>query len=441
MVALEMNRSKNVKRNIMISIVLKFIGIVLSFLLLPLTVNYLTEVEYGIWVTLFSVMNWINMLDMGIGLGFRNKLAEAVAANNQEEVKIYMSTGFFSIASIGLVMMILFLVSIQFVNMQVVFNTIEIDEKVLYKAVLFTGIFVILTFVTSVINQIYYAYQKAALTGAVQITYNFIMLLLIYGLTLLSRHNILYFVFAFGIASVLSKTVFILQFFSKRIQLIPRFRYAKWSRFINITNLGVRFFVIQLTCIITFSSSNILITQFLGPEYVRDYDIVFKIFSIITMAHSLICAPLWNAYTEAYVKKDFTWIATTLNKMKKLMIFIVSGTIVLSLLLNFIIKIWISNNIVISIGLNCFMALYAVISCWSNTWATFLNGIGKINIQMYSTMFSAILILVLSFPLMRMLQSAGMILAIDIGLGTTSMILYFQVCRLCKNQIGREHIE
>ena len=52
------NRSKNVKKNIIYSFILKFFSIGLSFVLLPLTVHYLTEVEYGVWVTLFTVMNW-----------------------------------------------------------------------------------------------------------------------------------------------------------------------------------------------------------------------------------------------------------------------------------------------------------------------------------------------------------------------------------------------
>ena len=81
-------RSQNVKKNIIYSIILKAVGVGLTFILLPLTVHYLTEIEYGIWVTLFSVMNWVNMMDMGIGLGLRNKLAEAVAIDDKYSIRI-----------------------------------------------------------------------------------------------------------------------------------------------------------------------------------------------------------------------------------------------------------------------------------------------------------------------------------------------------------------
>lgn len=66
-------RSQKVKKNIIYSFLLKFLSIGLSFILLPLTVHYLTEVEYGIWVTLFTIMNWVNFLNMGLGLGLRSK--------------------------------------------------------------------------------------------------------------------------------------------------------------------------------------------------------------------------------------------------------------------------------------------------------------------------------------------------------------------------------
>ena len=57
---MENRRSNIVKRSIIYNFLLKFVSIGLSFLLIPLTINYLTITEYGIWITLFTVMNWVN---------------------------------------------------------------------------------------------------------------------------------------------------------------------------------------------------------------------------------------------------------------------------------------------------------------------------------------------------------------------------------------------
>lgn len=428
-------RSKNIKKNIVYSFLLKIFSIGISFILLPLTVHYLTKVEYGVWVTLFTVMNWINFLDMGLGLGLRNKLAEAVSKNDVYEIRIYLSTGIFAIIGMGCLLLVIFFIGIHLVNMQVLFNTKEISEQDLYISTLFTGIFVIVAFILSVINQIYYAYQKAAITGAIQILHNLVMLSIVYYLTLQPTHKLFYFVLSFGIAVLSSKIIFIIDFFKKNRNIIPQFKYFKLDKLKNISSLGIKFFVIQIVCIAMFSSSNILITQCLGPEYVRSYDIVFKIFGFITMAHGLICAPLWNAYTDAYIKKDFVWIRSIIKKMIYIMIPIILGCLILIWKIEWIIKIWIRDiDILIPQYLAIFMGLYVIISCWNNIWATFLNGIGNINIQLYASVVSVLIMLPLSWYLMKEIGVSGMICAIFIGLFLTGIPQMMQVINYLYNE-------
>jgi len=79
-----------------------------------------------------------------------------------------------------------------------------------------------------------------------------------------------------------------------------------------LLSLGGQFFVIQLAVLVIFTTDKILITQLFGPQYVTSYDIVFKLFSIITMAYALIAGPLWSAYTDAYHRGDLVWIRVTL---------------------------------------------------------------------------------------------------------------------------------
>ena len=182
-----------------------------------------------------------------------------------------------------------------------------------------------------------------------------------------------------------------------------------------------------------FSSSNILITQCLGPEYVRSYDIVFKIFSFITMAHGLICAPLWNAYTDAYIKRDFLWMKSIIKKMIYIMLPIIIGSGVLIWKLEWIIKIWIRNtDILIPQYLAIFMGLYVIISCWNNIWAIFLNGIGKVNIQLYASVVSVLIMLPLSWYLMNKIGISGMICSIFISLFLAGIPQMIQVYSLLK---------
>ena len=79
--------------------------------------------------------------------------------------------------------------------------------------------------------------------------------------------------------------------------------------------LGGRFFIMQLSSIIIFTTDNLLITQLFGPAEVTVYDVVYKLFSLISIGHNIILLPLWSGFTDAYVKSDIKWIRKTLKKL------------------------------------------------------------------------------------------------------------------------------
>ena len=421
------NRSRNVKTNIIWSFILKALSVGLSFLILPLTVHYLTSVEYGVWVTLFSVMNWVNMLDMGIGLGLRNRLAEAVACNDINLVKRYISAGFFSLFGIGVCLLIFFVIGVNFIDCQTVFNTKEIPKDDLFLATLFTGVFVIIAFILSVINQIYYAYQQAAKTGWINIAHNLLMLLLVYCLTLQTEHSLLKVVFCFGIALLVSRMIFLVDFFRNNREVMPDISLVKKKYIKNIMNIGMQFFIIQLSVICMFNSANILITQRLGPEHVMAYDIVFKIFNVVTIIHGIICSPLWNAYTEAYVRHDFSWLRQVMRKMLLLMLPIGIMSFILVIETDWIIRFWIRKDVFIPAYLPMVTGVFAFVSCLNNIFAIFLNGVGKIRLQMYLGIISAIIVIPLSWYFMGVMDATGMILAIVICMLMATIPLGIQV--------------
>ena len=83
-------------------------SIAISLLLVPLTLSYLNEYEYGVWLTLSSVLSWIYILDIGLGNGLRNKLTEAIALDDLKLAKIYVSTTFYSLTFIVIVIYAVF---------------------------------------------------------------------------------------------------------------------------------------------------------------------------------------------------------------------------------------------------------------------------------------------------------------------------------------------
>ena len=71
------------KKNIIASFVIKMVGIVISLIMVPMTINYVSPTQYGLWLTISSIVTWISYFDFGFAHGFRNRFTEAIALNNR----------------------------------------------------------------------------------------------------------------------------------------------------------------------------------------------------------------------------------------------------------------------------------------------------------------------------------------------------------------------
>ena len=100
-------RSVKAKKNILAVFFLKGISVVISFLFVPLAIKFLGTEKYGIWLTVSSVIAWINIFDFGLGNGLRNKLVEAITLKKNHLAKTYVSTSYVMVFLLSVVRMVL----------------------------------------------------------------------------------------------------------------------------------------------------------------------------------------------------------------------------------------------------------------------------------------------------------------------------------------------
>ena len=74
--------TRSIAKHIGLSSIYKGGSILIAFLLVPLSISYLGNEKYGLWLTIYSFIGWFNFFDFGIGHGLRNKLTEAWATKN-----------------------------------------------------------------------------------------------------------------------------------------------------------------------------------------------------------------------------------------------------------------------------------------------------------------------------------------------------------------------
>jgi O-antigen/teichoic acid export membrane protein len=413
-------RSLKAKRNIIASMFIKCVSIAISFLLIPLALNYLTPVKYGIWITLTSVISWVSFFDFGLGNGLKNKLAEALAKNNRELARIYISTSYVLISFIIGVVYIVFLLIFPFINWTKILNTPPEMHTEISRLVFIVFSFFSLQFIIKLITMILQADQKSSISAGINTFASLLSLLIIFILTKTTQGSLLWLSIGVSSANLISPLVITLWFFNTRYSdLIPSIKHVKLTYAKDLMGIGFLFFIMQFAALIIFSTDSLIITQLYGPEEVTPYNISFKYFSIVTMVFNIITSPFWSAYTDAYHKNDFEWIKRITQKLSKfwvLLFFLVIGMILVS---NYFYTLWIGSAVKIPFILSVSMGVWVLISSWVTIFGNFLSGVGKIRLSLYHSL----IMIIVNIPL-------SVFLAKYLNLGSTGVIISTCLCML-----------
>jgi O-antigen/teichoic acid export membrane protein len=392
------DRTAKAGKNILYSFLIKGYSVVIQFALVPLTLHYLDKFHYGIWLTLASLLEWFNFFDIGIGHGLRNKLAEALAQNDIKLCKIYISTAYAFVASIFTGFIIIFCLINPFLHWASILNVSPALGHELQALVLYVFIFFCLRFVFNLISVVIYANQSPALNNLMGPLGSTLSFIAIYVLTKTTESSL------FGAAMVLSASPLLvlilfnlLLFNTKYKHISPSFKYVNFKYANALLGLGVQFFVIQMSILVVFSTDNIILTQLFGPDQVTVYNIAFKYFTIALMINGIITYTFWTPFTEAYVKHDFEWIRKTLSKLDMISIILIAGVLISTLLADKLVYLWVGNAVSIPLSMKIALALYVIINLSAAPYNMFINGSGKIRLQLYMSIVSIITTIPLSY--------------------------------------------
>lgn len=394
-------RSVKVKKNIIAMIGIKGISLGISLLYVPLLLHSMNSINYGIWLTLTSIVSWVAMCDIGLGNGLRNKLSETIAAADYLLGKVYISTAYVSILSIMCVLFsIFFVVSKMFLSWNSILNAPEIEPSelnLLVNVVFFTFA---LNFVLSLINSVLFALQMPAVSSILTTLGQFFSFVIV--LVLVKCFDIYSLLILGSVISIVPVVVLIISsiilFTGKYKYLSPSFRYIDLTKIKDILALGMKFFVLQIITIVLYQTNNLIIMHIVSNEAVVEYNIAFKYMNVLLMIYTIIVTPLWSATTEAYVKGDLQWIMNVVKKMDKIaFLFILIGLIML-LTSDFVYRIWLDlpkSNV--SIATTSLIYFYVVGNILYANYGYILNGIGKLNLQILVTAILAFLYIPFSY--------------------------------------------
>ncbi|MCP4976125.1 MAG: oligosaccharide flippase family protein [Maribacter sp.] len=383
-------RSVRAKKNVLLTIIIKALGVLIGFIYFPLSLDYLGSVKFGIFLILLSIVDWFLNFDIGIGLGLRNKFGESVANNDEEEAVRYVSTAYFALGAIISVVTIVLLI----LNFTLPWTSwLNITPELADEVRLLGAIIIVafgIQFIARNIYEIFYAMQKMAYVELFSFLTKLSFLILIIIIPFIVADSLLLFGAAKSMTFALVPLVVGLYFFRTKFNKYrPYLKYVRLDYFKGLFSLGFKFFVIKISMLIIHQTNNILIGSFVSLEAVPQYEAAYKYLSIFMLLFVILNNQLWPSNIEAYAKGEIDWMKKAMNTVLKIWIGTVFLAIIMVLVSPFVYKLWLQENLEIPLTISIVVAVSISLTTWVNMFNIVLNGTGKIRLQMFAWLFAA----------------------------------------------------
>lgn len=407
-------RSKKMYKNTAAMIGIRGISMILTLISAPIMLHHVDRADYGVLLTLTSIVGWVGYMDIGLGNGLRNKLPEFIANNDFNSAKKIVSSCYATLAIYVALIITVFLIISPFVDWLEVLNSPTSDAKEIRELTNVVFIAFCIQFLLGLLNSILFAYQMPAF----QSLFTFV------GQALALIALIIQ-VFVFNITSVLQigavnsiippLVLFcgsIGLFRTKLRKIAPSLKYVDLQSVSGILGLGMKFFVLQMITIVLFQANSIIIARVVNPEAVVEYNLAFKYVSLLTMIFTIVITPIWSATTDAYIRKDFTWIKKTISFSQKVCFISILIGILMLFLSKYIYGIWLGKDVIdISYSTTGLILLYISFEMLYKVYGTIINGTGKVFAQMILTGIIAIIYIPLALLLGSSCGLSGVLIA------------------------------
>lgn len=428
-------RSATVKRNVVGSILIKGISIGVSFFMVPLTLDFVDKELYGVWLTLSSIVIWLNFFDIGFTPGLQNKLTEAIAQGDIERGRSLVSSTYAILAEIFLPLMVVVFFIIPWIDWC---GFLNIDQKyredvvmTMYPLVFCFCTQMVLKSITTVLS----AYQRTAFSTLFTVTASVLSLIIIIILPHIAKPSLFALSLAISTTPIIVLTIATLWLYNTRYKAVqPSIHYVNYDMAKNIFSLGGRFFIIQIQGIILFQSTNVLISNISSPTDVSVYNIAYKYLSAAVMFYYIFMGPLWPAFTDAYTKRDFNWMQRMYHKMTYICLLFIAALAVMVVASPIVYDIWIGDKVEIPLIMTISVAIYLSLHSWRQLQDTLVNGIGKIKLSTYISCIGLCVHIPLAFFLGCYFSALGVVFSMILINIIYCMIYTTQINMLIKDK-------
>ena len=347
------------------SILAQGIAFAVGLVSVPLTVRYLGQERYGLWITLSSFLTWLTLADLGLGgNGLINTLADANGRDDRQLGREMVATAFWSLAGIGGVLAVAFALALPFVPLDTLFRpSAHVVMSELQLAVVLAFGTWLLAMPLNTVTAIFHGYQEGYLSNTWTVVGSLASLLALAAVTHFRGGLVELVVALCGTRLVVAVAGGIYLFAWHRPWLMPVPTAITRRALSRLLSLGIRYQAAQVAGIGMFHSQPFIITQVLGPTQVGIFNVAYRLMTLPLQLIQIFTFPLMPAYGEARAREDWAWIRVTLRRSLMASVVGISCMVLAMVVLaRPIVRLWVGpgmepdQNLVFTLGLYVFVA-------------------------------------------------------------------------------------
>ncbi|MEO5364883.1 MAG: MATE family efflux transporter [Magnetococcus sp. WYHC-3] len=281
----------------------------ISLVSIGILIQLLGVEHYAIYAVLISISGWFSLVDLGVGESLQNFISESRAR------------GFTSAGHQGAAYLIVLLAAILMLGLLYGFGqwpaSVLLQEfVVLSDQQKFNYFFLICSLATlsatgAIIYKVWFAEQRGYLSNILPAVASALGLGGVLTLNLMQASDPLFWaLIAINTPLFLLPLLALLRRFGK---IFSQARTDLWKHSRQILNRGMSFWLFHASVLVVLHVDYVILARFVDPDQIVVYNIVSKIFLIVSVFYSAVLQAFWPVAAEALVHHDWTGIRKFLN--------------------------------------------------------------------------------------------------------------------------------
>jgi len=280
-------------------------------ILIPITLSYLGDAQYGTWMAVVSLTSMLLWADLGLGNGLLTRLSPLITYGEWARGRRVVSSAYQVLVLVSVAGCIVAISSYWLVPWDAVFNTAGTTDAGAVTLICLVAF--ALNIPLSLVHRVLFAVQRVNASNGVLLVGAVIATAAAYVAVLVGapRLTVIGVVMAAPVVTNAGATVWV---FHRLPALRPTWRLDRVEAR-GLLSIGVQFLAVAVLTSLALNADNLVVAHTASIEAVADYSVVMRVFSALGLLVTIVNLPLWPANAEALALGDRRWVRRTTTRM------------------------------------------------------------------------------------------------------------------------------